>query len=169
MCGGPCLLFLTPLHCAIAVDPNLSQALIRDKRQDVQKYLLHHITHVPSSTGTRPGTSNGSPSTASQPSTPDAGDPHHAAFRLLRTTGLSPSVGLLNLVRLAVDPSLLLQLNPFLSRESQAHIEAAVSLWLQLSVLEDRLGRLQLMAQAGEEAKLMLLQVRGSHHGLDAG
>ena len=168
MCGGPCLLFLTPLRCAIAVDPNLSQTLICDKRQDVQKYLLHHITHVPFSTGIPPGTFNRNPSAASQPSTPDFGDPRHAAFRLLRTAGLSPTVGLLDLVRLPVEPSLLLQLNPFLSGESQAHIEAAVSLWLQLSVLEDRLGRLQLMAQAGEEAKPMLLQVRGSHHGLDA-
>ena len=134
----------------------------------MQKYLLHHITHVPFSTGIPPGTSNSNPSAASQPNTPE-GDPRHAAFRLLRTAGLSPSVGLLDLVRLAVEPSLLLQLNPFLSRESQAHIKAAVSLWLQLSVLEDRLGWPQLMAQAGEEAKLMLLQVRGSHHGHDAG
>lgn len=85
--------------------------------------------------------------------------PHRAAARLLRTAGLAASCSLLDLVRLAVEPRLLLQLNPFLSPKSQQCIASAVLLWLQLSVLEDRLGRLHLLAQGGGDKLPELLQV----------
>ena len=83
-----------------------------------------------------------------------------SSFRMLRAAGAAAQVGLLDLLCAAwEDPCHLLEYNPFLSRGACATLHSAVSVWLQLCVLEDRLGRLAALAAAGADYREQLVQV----------
>ncbi len=126
---------------------------------------------------------------------PDSAGCHGAAFRLLRLSGVTPTAGPLDLLGLGASGSSnsggaaggahthaldqqqqrarlyahllqLDQLNPFLSQAAREHLRGAVLLWLQLCVLEDRLGRLEELAGAGPEYTDTLIKVRGGRRGV---
>ncbi|MEW5310745.1 MAG: hypothetical protein WDW38_002512 [Sanguina aurantia] len=111
------------------------QASIRRLTTHMEAYLLQAVNSVPASVGA-----------------------HGSRFRLLKTSGSVPSVSLADLATLAWQPQLLKQFNPFLSAASGKHIQEGVLLWLQLCVLQDRLGRLQALAKGGEDHLSMLIQ-----------
>jgi hypothetical protein len=115
----------------------LMQAEVSSKRQLLQQHLLHHLSHIPTSTG-----------------------PPAASFRLLQLSGAAPAAALLDLLPCAWQPQLLLQFNPFLSAAAVARLHRAVLVWLQLCVLEDKLGRLQQLLLAGPDGVAALIQVR---------
>jgi hypothetical protein len=73
--------------------------------------------------------------------------------------GIVPQASLLDLMEAATKPELLLRFNPFLSRDSCDKLHAALLLWLQLCVLEDRCARLLSLVQAGPEYSQQLAQV----------
>jgi hypothetical protein len=114
------------------------QGEVRGHRQQVETYLSAHLGTVPKSVGL-PGT----------------------GLRLLQAAAAAPLHGPLDLVRLALQPLAASSLNPFLSAESAARLQQAARLWLQLCVLEDRLGRLVGLA-ADPSATSHLIQVRCS-------
>lgn len=87
---------------------------------------------------------------------------HGASFRLAQLASLAPTAGLLDLVCLAWQPHLLRHFNPFMSAEACSQIQHRVQLWLQLCVLEDRLGRLEGLVGAGPDYMPMLIQVGGN-------
>ncbi|PNH12759.1 hypothetical protein TSOC_000243 [Tetrabaena socialis] len=99
-----------------------------------------------------------SPPGAVRHCTGDTVGPHGTSFRLLRLSGAAPSVGPLDLVRCAWQPQLLRAFNSFLSEEACAELHRGVLTWLELCVLEDRLGRLQLLAAAGDDYRPLLVQ-----------
>jgi hypothetical protein len=92
---------------------------VHRKRQEAQEYLQHHLAAIPASVG-MPGTT----------------------FRLQQACGTAPLPAMLDYVRLALDSQAALGANPFLSGGSVARLQQAARVWLQLCVLEDRLGRL---------------------------
>ncbi|KAG2501267.1 hypothetical protein HYH03_001073 [Edaphochlamys debaryana] len=75
-----------------------------------------------------------------------------------RLSGAAPCVGPLDLAVAAWRPEVLRQFNPFLSEEVLAGLRKGVLTWLTLCVLEDRLGRLVALAEAGEEYRTQLVQ-----------
>jgi hypothetical protein len=114
------------------------QADVSFKRQLLQQHLLHHLSHIPASTG-----------------------PPAASFRLLQLSGAAPAATLLDLLPCAWQPQLLLlQFNPFLSAAAAARLHQALLVWLQLCVLEDKLVRLQQLLLAGPDSVTALIQVR---------
>ncbi|PNH10973.1 hypothetical protein TSOC_002217 [Tetrabaena socialis] len=119
---------------AAAAAATLSAA-VKERRAAAESYLLRHVTQVPDSVGA-----------------------HGSSFRLLCLSDAAPTVGLLDLVRCAFQPQLLLEFNPFLSSEAVQQLREGVLAWLQLCVLEDRLGRLRALAAAGEDDRVMLVQ-----------
>ncbi|KAG2496793.1 hypothetical protein HYH03_005201 [Edaphochlamys debaryana] len=100
-----------------------------------EAFLLRHVSAVPDDVG-YPG----------------------AAFRLLLLSGAAPSAGPLDLAAVAWQQEALRTYNPFLSEEAVAGLHEGVLTWLALCVLEDRLGRLEALARAGEEYKVQLVQ-----------
>jgi hypothetical protein len=111
-------------------------------RDQAEKFLLTSVAILPLSTD---GTSS-----------KKEGDWHAAAFKLQRLSCMMPTAGLQDLLCMALDPQLLPRnFNPFFSAASKASFHRALLLWLQLCVLEDRLGRLKAHAQAGREAQLV--------------
>jgi hypothetical protein len=88
-----------------------------------------------------------------------------SSFRMLRAAGLAPAAGALDLLRAAWRRELLLQFNPFLSAASVERLGEGLLVWLQLCVLEDRLGRLRRLAAAGREYRVPLIKVRWEHAG----
>ena len=107
------------------------------KRAAAEAYLLHHLGAVPDSVG-----------------------PPGRAFRLLVLSASQPAAAPTDLLSLAWGPlDKLLAFNPFLGQEAAAALREGVLVWLQLCVLEDRLTRLQQLAQAGEEYTPLLIRV----------
>lgn len=115
----------------------LSQGKVTSQRTEVQDYLLQHISNVPADVGC-----------------------HGAAFRLRRISGSAPAVAPLDLLYLTLRPEVLGELNPFLTEASHARLLHGVGVWLQLCVLEDRLGRVSAFAGAGKAFLPALVQVR---------
>lgn len=110
-------------HCATTIKSLPS--LVKQQRLEVHAYLLHHINAVPSQL-----------------------EPWGASYRLSRLgrtchTGVSQRT----LLSIALDPSLLLSLNPFLSPSAWDKLAQSVLLWGQLCVLEDRLGRIEALVE----------------------
>lgn len=105
------------------------QVEVSQQRHAAEHYLLHHITHVPADNGLLA-----------------------LAFRLLRLGACAPTAGLLDLVRCAWQPQLFRSFNPLLSEDACSRLQAGVLTWLQLCVLEDRLGRLVALAAAADAA-----------------
>jgi hypothetical protein len=101
----------------------LLQVEVSQQRQAAELYLLHHTASVPADNG-----------------------PAALAFRLLRLAACVPTAGLLDLLRCAWQPQLLRSFNPLLSDAACSRLQAGVLTWLQLCVLEDRLGRLVRLA-----------------------
>jgi hypothetical protein len=64
----------------------------------------------------------------------------------------APAAAPLDLLHAATQPQLLLDLNPFLDPAACARLHRGLLLWLQLCVLQDRLGRLVALAEAAEGA-----------------
>jgi hypothetical protein len=96
------------------------------QRTLAEQYLLDSISTVPSSVGC-----------------------HGTSFRLQQAAGHATPISHLELLRAALHPpDYLLRFNPFLSQQSCQHLYQGLLLWLQLCVLEDRLGRLQRLSQA---------------------
>ncbi|KAG2494612.1 hypothetical protein HYH03_007377 [Edaphochlamys debaryana] len=111
------------------------KAEVSERRAAAEAFLLRHTSAVPEDVGC-----------------------HGAAFRLLRLSGAAPSAGPLDLLVAAWRPEVLRQYNPFLSEGAVAGLREGVLTWLALCVLEDRLGRLEALAKAGEEYKVQLVQ-----------
>ncbi|PNH12760.1 hypothetical protein TSOC_000242, partial [Tetrabaena socialis] len=121
---------------AVAEECILSlQAIVKQHRASAEAYLLRNVSSVPHTVG-----------------------PHGTSFRLLRLSDAAPSVGPLDLARCAWQPQLLRAFNSFLSEEACAELHRGVLTWLELCVLEDRLGRLQLLAAAGDDRRPLLVQ-----------
>lgn len=104
--------------------------------KQVQHWLLHHLSCVP--------TTSGAPA---------------SSFRLLRLTGGAPCPALLDLLSCAWQPQLLLRFNPFLSEMAASRLHRGLLTWLQLCVLEDKLHRLLELLAGGPETTPALLQV----------
>lgn len=126
-----------------------AQGRVSARREQVEAFLLTSLATLPEHE--RGGKS-------------EKGDWHATAVRLQRLSCLVPQAGLQDLLCLALDPSLLPRVfNPFFSAAAKARFHAALLLWMQLCVLEDRLRRLRAHAHAHREAELMQeLQVRSS-------
>lgn len=108
---------------------------MQEWRQDAEAYLYTHLAAIPQSVGLR-GT----------------------AHRLAQAAAAAPQQGVLDLVRLALDTQVAHTFNPFLSDEAVQQLQAGARRWLQLCVLEDRLGRLaQLVGETSQQA--LLIQV----------
>lgn len=106
-------------------------------RAEAEAYLLHHLGHVPEPVG-----------------------PAGGSFRLLAASGTQPTASPLDLLGLAWGlEGQLLAFNPFLSAQACAQLQQGVLVWLQLCVLEDRMGRLVRVANAGEEYTPLLIRV----------
>ncbi|KAJ1474779.1 hypothetical protein T484DRAFT_1830922 [Baffinella frigidus] len=69
--------------------------------------------------------------------------------RMRRACNLVPNVTARDLARAACRPELLRTFNPFLSDAAVARLHEGVLEWLQLCVLEDKLGRMEHLARAG--------------------
>jgi hypothetical protein len=106
-------------------------------RQQAEDYLLSHLDDVPVDTGM-----------------------YCRSFRLMRLADAAPNAGPLDLVRVAICPGLILSFNPFLCQAACSALHEGVITWLQLCVLEDRIGRIRLLAHAGPEYLPLLLQAR---------
>jgi hypothetical protein len=115
------------------------QGAVTAKRVQAEAYLIDSISDVPQSAGC-----------------------HGCGHRLLRGAGLATSPSLLDLLAAASHgPEYLLRFNPFLSQQSCQRLYDALLLWLQLCVLEDRLGRLHRLAQAaGRDTALLPMLVQ---------
>lgn len=88
-----------------------------------------------------------------------------AVFRLHRLSDRAPGPGPLDLLRCAWQhQQLVQQLNPFLSPAAAGVLHKGVLLWLQLCVLEDRLGQLAVLAEAGTGYEQQLMQVGVAAH-----
>ena len=120
------------LETAQAALLELAERLTRD-RGKVERFLLQSLDHIPD------GCSHW----------------HATAFRLLRLSNLAPTITPHDLLRLALDPNLVRQFNPFLTQASHGVLGKAVLTWLQLCVLEDKLGRLLHFCELGMEAQLI--------------
>eukprot|EP00899_Mesostigma_viride_P019524 jgi/Mesvir1/27573/Mv07318-RA.1 len=106
---------------------------VSKKRTTVERFITGALSTMPSSSGW-----------------------HAAASRMLASASLLPGVTLRDVARMACDPTLIAHCNPFLSRPAKAAVYDAILVWLQLCVLEDKLGRL--VAHATAEDERMLLQ-----------
>ena len=62
--------------------------------------------------------------------------------RLHQICYVLPRITLVDLMRIAFAPEHICHFNPFFSKDAQRHIIADILIWLQLCVLEDRLGRI---------------------------
>ncbi|KAG2441624.1 hypothetical protein HXX76_003244 [Chlamydomonas incerta] len=96
---------------------------------------------------------------------------HGTSLRLLRAAAAAAEAGPLDLMRLAVRPLLVCEFNPFLSPEAVQELQRRVLTWLQLCVLEDRLGRLEALAAAhgaGDDCLPQLVQELSVHRTWDA-
>ncbi|WIA08442.1 hypothetical protein OEZ85_007879 [Tetradesmus obliquus] len=125
----------TGVHDTTAEVVTHMQAEVVSKRQLLQQHLLHHLAHLPPGTG-----------------------PPAAAFRLLQLSSTAPAAALRDLLPCAWQPQQLLQFNPFLSAAAAARLHSALLVWLQLCVLEDKLGRLQQLLLAGPDGVASLIQ-----------
>lgn len=74
----------------------------------------------------------------------------------------APVAALRDLLPCAWQPQQLLQFNPFLSAAAAARLHSVLLVWLQLCVLEDKLGRLQQLLLAGPDGVASLIPVRCS-------
>jgi hypothetical protein len=102
----------------------------------VEAYLHHHLSTIPDNAGM-----------------------HATALRLHQACGAAPLPGALDYVRLALRAGVAHEFNRFLSEESAARLRQGARVWLQLSVLDDRLRRLvPLLEDADSTAEL--IQVR---------
>lgn len=106
---------------------------------DVERYLLDNLSYINPEDPGRHGYGSG--------------------FRILRSSGVLPCPGLLDLARMAVEPELVLHFNPFFSPEAHRRWNQGVSVWLQLCVLEDRLERMDALLRLGKEFEPTLLRV----------
>eukprot|EP00899_Mesostigma_viride_P019526 jgi/Mesvir1/27575/Mv07320-RA.1 len=106
---------------------------VSKKRTTVERFITGALSTMPSSSGW-----------------------HAAASRMLASASLLPGVTLRDVARMACDRTLIAHCNPFLSRPAKAAVYDAILVWLQLCVLEDKLGRL--VAHATAEDERMLLQ-----------
>ncbi|KAG2441635.1 hypothetical protein HXX76_003254 [Chlamydomonas incerta] len=96
---------------------------------------------------------------------------HGTSLRLLRVAAAAAEAGPLDLMRLAVRPQLVGEFNPFLSPEAAQELQRRVLTWLQLCVLEDRLGRVEALAVAhgaGDDCLPQLVQELSVHRTWDA-
>jgi hypothetical protein len=115
-------------------------------RREFESYLLHHLSGIPSF--------------IDQPHKPAPA----ACFRLLHLSTAAASPTPLDLVRCIVQPQLLQQFNPFLAPAAAQQLREGVLLWMQLCVLEDRLGRLLQLEAAGPEYTPLLIRVSQQSH-----
>lgn len=106
-------------------------------RSSLESYLLNHCNNIPIDTGF-----DGN------------------AMRLLKVSDITPTMGRGDILRLAVDTTLLNVSNPFFTDASVEHVQAASRLWLQLCVLEDRIERLEQFSNPGHEQEEDLIQVK---------
>ena len=117
---------------------------MEEQREEVEAYLLHAVSTVPDSLAI-----------------------HGSSFRMARLSGAVASVSKRDLLRLALPqegPRLLGHLNPFLSAAARSKLVQAALVWMQLCVLEDRLGRLGRLAEGPSSSMLALVQVRAVHN-----
>jgi hypothetical protein len=107
-------------------------------REAAESYLLRHLNTIPGAVGD-PGTS----------------------FRLLVAAASHPVAAVHDLLTLAWGDvrAKLRCFNPFLSDAACDQLHQGVLVWLQLCVLEDRMGRVMKLAQAGQEYTLLLIRV----------
>jgi hypothetical protein len=117
---------------------------VSSHRAAAESYLLRHLNTIPGVT------------TPSQ----DVGEPG-ASFRLLVASASQPVAATQDLLTLAWGDvrAKLRCFNPFLSDAACDQLNQGVLMWLQLCVLEDRLGRVMKLAQAGQEYTLLLIRV----------
>ncbi|KAG2451920.1 hypothetical protein HYH02_003695 [Chlamydomonas schloesseri] len=123
------------------------KATTTEYRRELEAHLLQQLESVPTTVGC-----------------------HGTAFRLPRTAAAVAEAGPLDLMRLAVRPELAADFNPFLSPEAAQELRRRVLTWLQLCVLEDRLGRTEALAaahQAGDDCLPQLVQELGVHRTWD--
>jgi hypothetical protein len=110
---------------------------VQQRRKEAETYLLQHIGCIPEAVGL-PGT----------------------AFRLLLTANTQPTASTRDLMAMAWGPATQLRaFNPFLSEGVCKQLQQGILIWLQLCVLEDKLGRVQKLQDAGEQYTQLLTRV----------
>jgi hypothetical protein len=114
----------------------LPQAKVQIQRASVEAWLLHHLAAVPE----------------------QALGVFGASLRLRRLADDSAALRPALLMQAALRPQLLFDANPFLSPAAVVALHAGVITWLQLCVLEDRLGRLVALHGAGPDCEPALVQ-----------
>eukprot|EP00198_Chlamydomonas_reinhardtii_P008814 XP_001698151.1 predicted protein [Chlamydomonas reinhardtii] len=137
-----------PDLAAYGVKPEcLERATATAHRRNLEAHLLRQLALVPQSVGSR-----------------------GVSLRLLRAAAAAAEAGPLDLMRVAVRPELVAEFNPFLSPEAAQELQRRVLTWLQLCVLEDRLGRVEALAaarEAGDDCLPQLVQELGVHRTWD--
>jgi hypothetical protein len=102
---------------------------VQAQRAEAEAYLISNISHIPATVGC-----------------------HGRQHELIRAAGMAATVSPVDLLQAGTrTPEHLLKFNPFLSQQSCQHLHSALLLWLQLCVLEDRLGRLCKLALAASK------------------
>ena len=98
---------------------------------------------------------------------------HGSSFRMEGLAGGAPSPSLLDFVKMSFQPHLPKAFIPFLTDESAARLQHGARRWLELCVLEDRLGRIaQLfelheanpLQRAGYQALLIRVRKKKINH-----
>ena len=79
---------------------------------------------------------------------------HASAFCMRRGANLEPIATNRDIARIAVDPRVIRDFNPFLSAESHRFLREDALTWLQLCVLEDKLGRMRSLLTQGDNDML---------------
>lgn len=117
---------------------------VKYSRETLQNFILNSTMHIPKDVIL---TSSGW---------------HGPAFRLFKLSNLVPTVGLSDLLPLALNTAVFQDFNPFLSAKACDCLQDSVLLWLQLCVLEDKLGRLASSCKEQNQERLIseLLVVR---------
>jgi len=105
--------------------------IITNARLTLEEWLLASVSTIPSSAGWGA-----------------------IGCRMRRACNLVPTVSTRDLARAACRLGLLRTFNPLLSRAAVARVRAGVLEWLQLCVLEDKLGRMERFARGGMKQDL---------------
>ena len=96
---------------------------IKSRRMEAEMFIMQRIDYVPKSLDWH-------------------SDCSRCKFRLQKLSNSIPTVGSLDLMKIALDPNMIKEFYPFLSLRSYAELVRSITSWLELCCLEDKLDRL---------------------------
>ena len=76
-------------------------------------------------------------------------------YRLMKAANQLPTVNKRDLMQIALESQMLHRMNPFLSQESENELRVTIIYWLELCVLQDKIGRLLMYASTNNVAQMI--------------